>query len=74
MDPEWCQNEPGGLLKLRNQSGISILRLSSIKIALFHEKSRRDFSQNRDLSFFPETFLHLLGENLVPNGYRAVPK
>ena len=53
MDPERCQYEPGGLLKLWHQSGISILRLSSIKIALFHEKSRRDFSQNQDFSFFP---------------------
>ena len=75
MDPERCQYQPGGLLKLWHQSGISVLRLSSIKIALFCEKSRCDFSQNRDFSFFPESslFFHYFGEILVPNGSRAVP-
>ena len=61
MDPERCQKEPGGLSKLWHQCGISFLRLSSIKIALFREKSRCDFSQNRDFSFFPRVISSTFG-------------
>ena len=72
MDPDWCQNEPGDLLKLWQQSGMSFLRLSSIKIALFREKSRRDFSQNRDFSFFPwvisSTFGRKSGTKWIQSG------
>ena len=44
MDQELCQKEPGGVLKALAPIGIGFLRLSPHKIALFSEKSRRDFN------------------------------
>ena len=67
MHPERCQNEPGDLLKLWQQSGISFLRLSPIKIALFREISRGDFVKIEDFSFFLGHFFDFFGEILLPN-------
>ena len=44
MDQERCQKEHGGVLKALAPIGIGFLRLSPHKIALFSEKSRRDFN------------------------------
>ena len=62
------------LLKLWYQSGISFLRLSTIKIVLFSEKSMDDFSQNVGFQILPSYFFNFMGGILVPNGWRAVPK
>ena len=57
MDQERCQKKHGGVLKALAPSGISFLRLSPIKIALFHENLRGDFIQNGEFQLFSESFL-----------------
>ena len=57
MDQERCQEKRGGVLKALAPIWHQFSSTFLIKIALFGEKSRRDFSQNGYFSFFLQSFL-----------------
>ena len=67
MGQHQCQKEHGGVLKALAPSGISFLRLFPIKIALFHEKSRRRFCQNGGFQLFSEKFCCQMYEEMGQN-------